>query len=92
MQIDLFTLVKPVAVLEAWVSSKMTLKLKIWCKLCKSFPRLPPNAKRANRARNLMTARTTSSLNNNLKFQKLKKLQPFNVQFPERDSKLPMIG
>ena len=70
MQIDLFTLVKPVAVLVAWVSSKMTLKLKIecklcnyeLCKLCKSFPRLPPNAKRANRARNLMTARTTSSL------------------------------
>ena len=36
MQIDLFTPVKPVAVLEAWVSSEMTLKLKIECKLCKS--------------------------------------------------------
>ena len=72
MQIDLFTLVKPVAVLEAWVSSKMTLKLKIECKLCKSFPRLPPNAKRANRARNLMTARTTNPLNNTQHIKYLK--------------------
>ena len=52
------------------------------CKLCKSFPRLPPNAKRANRARNLMTARTTSSLNNNLKF--LESQSSLAIQFPER--------